>query len=127
MNSEFRVSATKYIWVAFFLGLLVTSANVIFYGQTPGLENVIMTIVLAIAATGSSVAVWASLNSSSSQDEKGETKLKRGERVKRLIDLIDEDELYALRQRLSQDYAEPPADFVMLGDDGELHRRQMVN
>ncbi len=119
MNEELRLRATKYIWVAFFFTILVTNANVL-GGQTPGIENVIMTGIIALAATGSSITLWTTTNAFTSEDVQADTKLKRGERVKRLIDLMDEDELYELRQRLSDDYSEPPTDYMTLGDDGEL-------
>jgi len=123
MNNDFRLSATRTIWVAFFIGLLITNANVVFWGQTPIIENVLMTIIVAIAATGTSVAVWTSGHSSSNENAE-DTKLKRGERVKRLIDLMDDDELHELRNRLSVDYTDSSNEYVVLGTDGELHHRK---
>jgi len=121
MNDEARQSATKYLMVVFLLGLVIVNSNTLLYGQTLGIENVIMTIVLAITMMGATSFIWTGQTSISRQSD-SDAKLKRGERVKRLIDLMDEDELYALRQRLADDYSDPPDDYVMLGDDGELHR-----
>lgn len=118
---EHRLSATKFIWVALFFGLLVINGNVLFFGQTPVIENVIMGVAVIIAAAGSTVAVWTSTNPFS-DNETEDTKLKRGERVKRLIDLMDDDELYELRERLSTEYSTLSDNYVVLGSDGELHR-----
>lgn len=123
MTGENKLSATRSIWAGFFFGLAVINANVLFAGQTPAIENVIMTVTVAIATTVATIAVWTS-NSPSSDSEVADTKLKRGERVKRLIDLMDEDELYALRERLSTEYSENQDEFVVLGTDGEIHRKQ---
>lgn len=125
MNSEHKVKATKYVWATFFFALLISNASSVFYGQTPVIENVIMTVVVAIAACGASVAISTSENPFSSNEQDSENKLKRGERVKRLIDLMDDDELYELRQRLSKEYHAPPDDYVMLSDDGELIREKV--
>ena len=122
MSSEHRLSATKYIWVALFLGLFVINGNVFLFGQTPVIENVIMAVAMMIAAAGSTVAVWTSQNPFS-DDEAESTKPKRGERVKQLIDLLDDDELYELRKRLSTNGTDEPDNYVVLGADGELHSR----
>lgn len=127
MNNEHRLTATRYIWVTFFLALLITNASVIINGQAPVVENVIMTVIVAMAASGTSVAVWANQKSASSDEEMGDTKLKRGERVTRLIDLMDDDELYELRKRLSKEVADPADDYITLGDDGELHHNSLKN
>jgi len=124
MNDDSRQSATKYIWFGFLVALVVVNANSVIHAQDLGLANVVMTIAISIAALGGTSFVWTG-NSSDGQDS--DTKLKRGERVKRLIDLMDEDELYELRQRLADDYSTPPDDYVMLGDDGELHRTPLHN
>ncbi len=121
MNSETKMSATKFIWVAFLLGLIVVNANVIINGESLGIANVIVTSVVALAAIASTNFVWMSPTESTNQTT--DAKLKRGERVKQVIDLMDEDELYELRQRLADDYSNPPSDYVVLGDDGELHRK----
>lgn len=121
MDNESRLSATKYIWVVFLLALLIVNANVIIQSDPLSFTNVIMTGVIAVAAMGGTSFVWAGQteNTGATSDEK----LKRGDRVKRLIDLMDEDELYELRKRLASDYSETPEDYVMLGDDGELVRK----
>lgn len=121
MNTEHRLTATRYIWVVFFFALAISNANVILNGQELGAANVIMTMIVAIAAAGTTVAVWTSHDPFSSDDKTSDTKLKRGERVTRLIDLMDNDELHELRQRLSDEVADPVDDYVTLGDDGELH------
>jgi hypothetical protein len=120
MNTEHRLTATRYIWVVFFFALAISNANVIMNGEALGAANVIMTMIVAIAATGTTVAVWTS-HTPFSDEETSDTKLKRGERVTRLIDLMDNDELHELRQRLSQKVDDPVDNYVTLGDDGELH------
>lgn len=123
MNEQVKLSATRAIWIAFFMALVVTNANVVFWAQTPGVANVIMTVIIGIATTATSIAIWTS-QSPFDNGETDEAKLKRGERVKRLIDLMDDDELYELRERLSTDYTEQSDNYVVLGTDGELHRKK---
>lgn len=118
MNEEARSKATRTIWTIFFFTLVIINANVVFYGSVPVIENVIMTAIAAVAATGVSVAVWTSKNPFASDTQ--EEKFKRGERVKKLIELMDEDEIYELRQRLSDDFTDASDKVVVLGDDGEL-------
>lgn len=120
MNSEHRLTATRYIWVAFFFTMAIINANVMITGEAPSIANVIMTTILAIAATGTSIAIWHSPNHSSNEDSTSDTKLKRGERVTRLIELMDEDELHELRKRLSKEIDCSSEDYITLGDDGEL-------
>ena len=123
MESKRRLSATKYIWFGFFLALAVTNGNVIFFGQEPGIGNVILGVVIAVATCASTLGIWAFQPNIQNEDA-GDTKLKRGERVKRLIDLMDDDELYELRERLSTDYSAAQDNYVMLGSDGEIHHRK---
>jgi|GEM_PF-1771887 len=127
MNSEHRLTATRYIWIAFFFSLAIINSNVMISGLAPSVANVIMTTVLAIAVMASSIAIWATANSSSSDEDKSDTKLKRGERVTRLIELMDEDELHELRKRLSKEIDDPIEDYITLGNDGELHHRHLKN
>jgi hypothetical protein len=125
MNSEHRLTATRYIWVSFFFAMIIVNANVVMNGDALTAINVVMTTVIALAATGTTVSIWATANGSS--EESDDTKLKRGERVTRLIDLMDDDELYELRKRLSKEVDMPHDDYVTLEDDGELRHRQLKN
>lgn len=127
MDSEHRLTATRYIWVAFFFAMAVSNMNVIVNGDSLGVANIIVTTILAIAAAGSTVTIWTAAKALSSRDETGDTKLKRGERVTRLIDLMDEDELHELRLRLSKDSPNESDEYIVLGDDGELRKRHMKN
>jgi len=127
MDSEHRLTATRYIWVAFFFAMAVSNMNVIVNGDSLGVANIIVTTILAIAAAGSTVTIWTAAKALSSRDETGDTKLKRGERVTRLIDLMDEDELHELRLRLSKDSSNESDEYIVLGDDGELRKRHMKN
>jgi len=127
MNSEHRLTATRYIWVAFFFAMAISNMNVMVNGEALAIENIIMTTILAIAAAGSTIVIWATASRTSSDEETSDTKLKRGERVTRLIDLMDEDELHELRQRLSTDNYDTTDEYVVLGDDGELRKRHLKN
>ncbi len=127
MDSEHRLTATRYIWVAFFFAMAISNMNVMANGEALGVENIIMTTILAIAAAGSTVSIWTAAKPLSSDGEKSDTKLKRGERVTRLIDLMDEDELHELRLRLSKETHSNSDEYIMLGDDGELQKHHRKN
>ena len=96
-------------------------------GESLGIANIIVTSILAVAAAGSTVTIWTAAKPLSSNDETSDTKLKRGERVTRLIDLMDDDELHELRLRLSKETHNASDEYIMLGDDGELHKRHLKN
>lgn len=127
MDSEHRLTATRYIWVAFFFALAISNMNVMVNGESLGIANIIVTTILAVAAAGSTVTIWTAAKPLSSSEEISDTKLKRGERVTRLIDLMDEDELQELRLRLSKDSHDASDEYIVLGDDGELRKRHMKN
>ena len=122
MDSHSRLTATRYIWTAFFFGLAVVNSN-LFQGGEIGVGNIITTIMVVGAAIVGTGFIWnwgdlPTIQSQSAEAE-AENKLKRGERVQRLVELMDEDELYELRRRLEIDYSDSPKR-IILGDDGEL-------
>lgn len=124
MNHEGAIKAIRQIWVSCLVALFIVNSNMIIHAQPIDIANVIITAIIAGAAVLISGAIWGiseagNNNESLSSDEK----LKRGERVERLIQLMEADELYELRQRLQENYREPQADY-MLGDDGELLQKK---
>ena len=121
MNHQSAATSMRYIWTAFFFALVIVNSNMIINGQPIDFANVIMTAIIATAATATSVVVWVVTAASDQRPERAQSdeKLKRGQRVERLIELMEPDELHELRQRLQDNYSEVDSDY-MLGDDGEL-------
>ncbi len=133
MEAQARLRATYAIWTAFFLGLLVVNANAIFNNAELSWVNMVLSIVVALSAVGSTAFVWgfgaagqagagqaAGVNQQQGQVEKQ----KRLSRADALMEMLDEDTLEALRQRLEARDDHPqqvPLD-ALLDEDGEIRR-----
>ncbi len=128
MDAESRRHATRYIWVAFFFGMVFANGNAVFNGLPLEVWNMVISIVIAGVALVSTGFVWnwgdLPVIESQSKKQSAEDKLKRGERVERLIELMDADELYELRRRLEDDYGDNELTDAIVGSDGELIQRR---
>ena len=128
MDAESRRHATRYIWVAFFFGMVFANGNAVFNGLSLEVWNMVISIVIAGVALVSTGFVWnwgdLPVIASQSKQQSAEDKLKRGERVERLIELMDADELYELRRRLEDDYGDDELTDAIVGSDGELIQRR---
>jgi hypothetical protein len=116
MQSITKLAAVFFIWTAF--TIIMTSSNSPL-SQADGNGAVVMTVVLAIAAAGSTTAVWQSKESNPVQTAE---KAKRTRtRVGRFVDSLGEEELAELRSRLvAEDGETVPLEQLM----GEHHARR---
>ena len=122
MNSDSRLTATRYIWLAFFFGLLVVNSNMVFYGASLDVGNVVMTIIVTIAALGATGFVWSfgapnMGNTYISSETQGKGKRAPSDKLSMLRELLTEDELDAFKQRLMDETAGQHDDNYT---DGEL-------
>jgi choline-glycine betaine transporter len=99
MNDLAKVIATAIIWGCL-LGILATSA---LWMQGEGMAMVLMTLILALAATVASMAVWIGSaltqryhNTAVSAAEYTKTKRSVQDRLSRLVETMDEDQLNEL-------------------------------
>lgn len=125
MKHQSAASAMRYIWTAFLFALFIVNSTMIIHGQPVEFANIVMTAIIATAATATSIVIWGVTAAYGQEGEQTQSdeKLKRGQRVERLIELMEPDELYELRNRLQDSYKESDENY-MLGDDGELLRKR---
>ncbi len=102
MREWVRLFATGLIWGM--LAIILTMG-----GRFTG-EMVPLAFILGAGATISTVAIWASGNVSQQTAAEIARKAKRNDRVSRLVDKLNEDEVYQLEELLAarrdEDYAE---------------------
>lgn len=92
MNNEQRTISTFLIWAAFTL--------MVIFGN---LDNFLVVGIIALAATVSTAAVWDSVAKEKSAREVSEkTKRNARERLSRLLDQMDDEEMVELDVLLSQ-------------------------
>jgi hypothetical protein len=113
-----RLEATKYIWTAIATVMAFLYGGTVIAEQSIGVEHVIITIVLGIAAFLSMGMVWSwghikfeneFIEASSSEKEK------RSRKLDRMLNRLSDDDLEALRQHLAYENQAYGID-----DDGEL-------
>lgn len=126
MDPHSRLIATKWLVIALVLGLGIVNSPLLNGSQTLELPNVILNVLMlsfAVTCLGF-VWNWGNLPSTTRPAETGveREKAKRRERLDSLLDSLNDDELDALRQRLSTDDDQVELK-ALLKDDGELTRR----
>ncbi|MBZ0290751.1 MAG: hypothetical protein K8I30_24205 [Anaerolineae bacterium] len=82
MREELRFQTTAVIWGTFALIMIFAQG-----------DKVAMAFIVGIAAAISTSMVWESLQKSSADESEKATKGKRNNRVRRLIEVMDEDEI----------------------------------
>ncbi len=101
MNSGDRLKAIFWVWAAFAVATTVT-----FWGNEPSLTTLLLGLIYAMAAAGSTVAVMlAPMEGISPAHMAQAGKMKHG-KVDRLLTSLSDDELDHLRERLSVDDGE---------------------
>ena len=108
---KYRMGLTLLIWFSLLAVSLISIMQV-------GEDGTGFIFLLGVAAVFVNGFIWNWGQGLEGQTQAAE-KAKRGEGVQRLVDLMDEDELYELRRRLEIDYSDSPKR-IILGDDGEL-------
>lgn len=102
MGGQGRAAATIAIWMIFavLLGSLLTSSTGAIANASGG--NVLaVVIVLSIAAAGSTIAIWESGKESTSESRiPSKAKRTRRQRIERLMDSLEDDEIYELQSLL---------------------------
>lgn len=93
MREWVRLFATGLIWGM--LAVILTTG-----GRFTG-EMVPLAFILGIAATISTAAIWNSGGGSQRTEDEIARKAKRNDRVSRLVDKLDEDEVYQLEELLA--------------------------
>jgi hypothetical protein len=91
MSDWVRLIATGFIWLM--LAIMVT------LGPTD--EIVPMTFILALAAAISTGVIWDSAKHKANAASEQVSKHKRDARLSRLVDKLDEDEVYQLEELLA--------------------------
>lgn len=89
MSGEIRYKTTIAIWTALAIILIFTPA-----------DKIALAFILGIAAAVSTIVVWESSGSDSKEIEKQASKNKRDNRVRRLIEVMDEDEIAEMEDYL---------------------------
>ena len=127
MDPKTRLSATRTVWIAFFFSLLAINGNVIFADATWSDFNIVTTLVVSIVALLSTGMIWNWGNLphvQPSRETRSYEKAKRQDRVGMIFDLLEDDELDALRRRLSDERDGEMVDLgALLNNDSERSRR----
>ncbi len=89
MSDWIRLMATGFIWLM--LAIMVNTVN----------DTVPVAFILGIAATISTLAIWESAKHQNKTASEQASKLKRNDRVSRLVDKLNEDEVYELQELLA--------------------------
>ena len=116
MNSGMKLAATFIIWTAFTI-IMTTGHSPL--AEATGGAAVMMTVVLAIAAAVSSVAVWQGGEQNTLKREAAEKAKRTRTRVGRFVDTLSNEEIAELRARLTADDGE----VVPLDDLLQEHRQ----
>lgn len=103
MQSFAKLTAIFIIWTAF--TVIMTAGNSPL-AEATGDAAVIMTVVLAIAAAGSTAAVWQSKEPHQSSEQSSEKAKRTPTRVGKFMDSLGDDEIAELRARLVADDGE---------------------
>ncbi len=101
MNAIAKLVATFMIWACFTIIMTAGSSPV---SQAMGGTAVIMTVVLAIAASASTAAIWQS--GEKTESHSAEKAKRTHTRVARFVDRLSDDEIAELRSRLMADDGE---------------------
>ncbi len=112
MDSKTRFWATAIIWLFGAIAISVTSP--FNPGESWASATVVLGIVLAIIASTGFVWNWGRLSAAHPDAAQGKAKRSSGDRVALLRELLDDDELEALKARLVSEMSNGHY------DDGEL-------
>jgi hypothetical protein len=93
MNDGVRLAATAIIWLAL-AGILISAGIV-------GGDMVALALILGIGATVSTGIIWDSSRPNARGEMEEASKSKRNHRLTRLVDKLDEDEVYQLEDLLA--------------------------
>ena len=113
-----RLEATKYIWTAIAVIMAFLYGGTVIAEQSIGVEHVVITVVLGIAAFLSMGTVWNWGNVKFENEfieESHSEKMKRSRKLERMLKRLNDEDLEALRQHLA--YEDEP---YGIGEDGEL-------
>ncbi|MBZ0304372.1 MAG: hypothetical protein K8J31_31845 [Anaerolineae bacterium] len=89
MSGFWKLTATGTVWA-------VVAMVLILGARGSGSSEVWMTLILALAAAVSTNAIWQASEKQAVQPTVRVDKMKRTDRVTRLMDLLDEDEIHDL-------------------------------
>jgi hypothetical protein len=122
MQSVAKLIAVFLIWLSF---TVVMTSGGSPLSEATGDAAVIMTVVLAIAAGGSTVAVWQSNEPRQLREPRIEKAKRTHSRVGRFVDSLGDDEIAELRARLMVDDGEVVAleDLVSQQRQGQYGER----
>ena len=126
MSEQVRLHATRYIWTAFALIMILMIAGATFSGAGIEAPHVIISIVLSICAFLATGVVWNFGdvdNESHSKRHEDKSKVDTG-RLDDLMDSLSPHDMAILRQRLSETNEDDNP--YILGEDGELLRISLV-
>jgi hypothetical protein len=119
--SSIRLTATQYIWIAFVIVMGFSFADVVLYGNTPGIDHIIISAILASGAMISTGFVWnwGTVKVEKPDEQAAKSKRSGSRKLDRMLERLSESDREALRDRLntSEDGA------YMLTTDGEVIRR----
>lgn len=102
MRDSVRLTATLIIWLAFIITmavLLTTPTGAVSQADGPTVFGIVL--VIALAAMASTVAVWAALRDKGAElQSRSKAKRSGGSRIERLVEALDDDEIYDLEALL---------------------------
>lgn len=120
MRPEYRLEATKYIWIAFGGAMALMMLNSAAIEQPLGISHVLIALFLGVFAFVSTGTIWnwGDIESEAALESQGKSK-RQQEDLDAMISRLSDDEREDLMQRLADEQSE----IVGLTDDGELVRR----
>lgn len=92
MNNMVRLTATAVVWI-----IMATVLTLLQHTN----DLVWIALILAAAAAISTAAVWSGPNHTISTQQIESAKHKRNSRMTRLVDALDEDQMYELEELLA--------------------------
>lgn len=127
MDAQSRLRALYAVWYAFGAAIVALFAESIARGGELGLGTIILAIVFAVMGLASTGFIfnWGdlpTLDGRASAENSEKHKRNSTSKADALLEMIDEDTLEVLRQRLRQREDDLPLN-ELLGQDGELRRR----
>lgn len=119
MDSQTRLRATKYIWMAYAFSMLFLMINSAANNQDLGAGHVVIIAIMTIGgflSTGN-IWNWGSLQNSDSQSSESTLEKRKGNaKLERMLERLSDEERFALRHHLESEQAGRYA----LEEDGEL-------
>lgn len=115
MDEPMNLKALRYVWIAYAVSMTVLFASLVFNGAEITAGYVVLGVVMTLSAFLSTAVIWE--KDLPPQEQTDKAKREARDDMDALLRRLSDDELIALRDRLSTDEGQ-----LYLSDDGELLR-----